>query len=204
MISNASSNAAGSSISKTPILIFVGVCVAALTLSMVYQRITQPFLDIRTIKASQAPDQGPMSEITGLMGQIEKNPNDIESLRALGNAFMHMKSWDQAIMFWGRVLVLEPQDTMALNQQGVAQFQKQDYEGAARSFEQLLAVDTGNVYALFNIGVLYRHFLGDEERGVEYLRKIVALKPEDKDVLRAVMEELNSVDSGEEKEDGEK
>ena len=189
MTSNAKT---GTSLSTTPVVVLVGICLLGLTLSTVYYRATHPFLDVRELKSSRNAEKGPMADITKLMQRVEADPQDVEALRALGNAFMHMKGWDRAIMFWDRALAIEPHDAMALNQKGVSLFQKQDYTAAAVTFEKLLKLKEDNVYALFNLGILYRHFLGDTRLGEEYLQKIIELKPENKDVLRAVMEELSS------------
>ncbi len=179
-------------VATKPALVLVGLCLIGLVLSTVYYRATHSFLDVREIKSAGDAQQGPMAEVTALMQRVEKDPEDIEALQGLGNAFMHMKSWDRALGFWNKVLAIEPHDAMALNQQGVCLFQKQDYTAAAATFERLLEVQGENVYALFNLGILYRHFLGDPGRGEAYLRKIVELKPDNQDVLKAVMEELAS------------
>ena len=183
---------------------FVGLCVVCLTLSVVYYRVTHPFLDVREMKVSHAQEQGPMADINTMMQTLDKNPNDINALRALGNAFMRMKAWDRAITFWDRVLGLEPLDAMALNQKGVSQFQQREYKAASITFENLLEVQPDNVYALFNLGVLYRHFLGEASRGENYLRKILELKPDNNDVLRAVQEELANEPSQQKTEHGTK
>ena len=185
-------NTTGRTVSKTPVLIFVGLCTVCLTLSVVYYRVTHPFLDIREMQVSHAADQGPMADINTMMQRLEKNSNDIDALRSLGNAFMRMKAWDRAVNFWDRVLSLEPHDAMALNQKGVSLFQQQEYKIASTTFEKLLEVQPDNVYALFNLGVLYRHFLGEIPRGESYLHKILELNHENKDVLQAVEEELGT------------
>lgn len=201
MTSNAST---GIPVGKTPVLMFVGLCVVCLTLSVVYYRVTHPFLDIREVKVSHAAEQGPMADINSMMQTLDKNPDDIDALRALGNAFMRMKAWERAVTFWDRVLGLEPHDAMALNQKGVSQFQMREYKAASSTFENLLEVQPDNVYALFNLGVLYRHFLGEPSRGETYLRKILELTPENNDVLQAVQEELANEPAQPETEHGKK
>ncbi len=180
-----------SRVSDKPVLVLVGFCLLVLTGTMLFQRFTTPFLDIREIQVRQEMEQGPMADITRLMEQIEEHPEDLEALRSLGNAFMHMKAWDRALMFWERVLALEPHDAMAMNQKGVCLFQKQDYPASAATFSQLLEVDANNVYALFNLGVLHTHFLGNVEQGQGYLQRILAMEGVSEDVLQAVRQELD-------------
>ncbi|MGX9366747.1 tetratricopeptide repeat protein [Desulfoplanes sp. PS50] len=168
----------------------VGICLVVLAGTMIFHRVTHPFLDVREVRMNPSADQGPMADITQLMEQLESNPNDLDALRGLGNAFMHMKAWDRALMFWNRVLAIEPHDTMALNQKGVSLFQKQDYPASAATFATLIEIDADNVYALFNLGILHRHFLDDPAQGERYLQAILKLDSVPEDVLQAVRQEL--------------
>jgi lipoprotein NlpI len=172
------------------LLWLVGLCLVVLAGSMIFHRVTHPFLDVREIRANHSAEQGPMADITRLMQQLETNPNDLVALRGLGNAFMHMKAWDRALMFWNRILAIEPHDTMALNQKGVSLFQKQEYPASAATFATLIEIDTDNVYALFNLGILHRHFLDNPEKGEGYLRSILEIESVPEDVLQAVRQEL--------------
>ncbi|MGX9366755.1 tetratricopeptide repeat protein [Desulfoplanes sp. PS50] len=175
---------------EKPLLGIVVFCLVVLAGTMVFYRVTNPFLDVREVRMNPSADQGPMADITQLMQQLENNPNDVDALRSLGNAFMHMKAWDRALMFWNRVLAIEPQDTMALNQKGVSLFQKQDYPASAATFATLLEIDADNVYALFNLGILHRHFLDNPAKGEGYLQAILKLESVPEDVLQAVRQEL--------------
>jgi tetratricopeptide (TPR) repeat protein len=168
----------------------VGMCLVVLAGTMIFHRVTHPFLDVREVRMNPSADQGAMADITRLMEQLESNPNDLDALRGLGNAFMHMKAWDRALMFWNRVLAIEPHDTMALNQKGVSLFQKQDYPASAATFATLIEIDADNVYALFNLGILHRHFLDDPAQGERYLQAILELDSVPEDVLQAVRQEL--------------
>ncbi len=178
--------------SEKPVLILVGICGLVLIGTMLFQRFTRPFLDIRELQVPQANSQGAMSDITKLMKQIETNPEDVHALRSLGTAFMRMEAWDKALLFWDRVLAITPNSSMALNQKGVCQFQKQAYPGAAATFSQLLEVDPSNAYALFNLGVLNLHFLGNVQEGEAYLQRILAMENVSQEILRAVEQELAS------------
>ncbi len=180
-------------ISEKPVLIVAGCCVLALIGTMLLQRFTHPFLDVRTFKLPEkAMEQGAMADITRLMKQLEEHPKDEKALRSLGNAFMRMKAWDRAILFWNRVLATHPKDVMALNQKGVCLFQKQDYPAAAATFSRLLDIDANNAYALFNLGVLHLHFLGNVQKGEGYLQKILQMEGVSLEIQDAVRQELRT------------
>ncbi|GAU07686.1 tetratricopeptide repeat protein [Desulfoplanes formicivorans] len=178
-------------IGQKPVLVLVGCCLLALIASVLVHRLTHPFLDIREGSVHQKMDQGPMADISRLMQQVEEHPEDLEALRGLGNAFMHMNAWDRALVFWNRVLTIEPHDAMALNQKGVCLFRKQDYPASAATFSQLLELEQDNVYALFNLGVLHRHFLGNPAKGEAFLKRILEMDAVSQDILDAVKQELN-------------
>ncbi|WP_462324120.1 tetratricopeptide repeat protein [Desulfoplanes sp.] len=181
---------------EKPVFILVGLCLLALVATMVFHRITHPLLDIRKIESHTGMEQGPMGDITGLMQRLEEHPEDVDALRSLGNAFMHMKAWDRAVMFWDRVLAIRPHDAMALNQRGVCFFQKQDYEKAADTFATLLTTDPANEYALFNLGVLHKHFLGHPEKGDRYLETILEQGRASPEVMQGVRRELDTKPQG--------
>jgi tetratricopeptide (TPR) repeat protein len=178
-----------------PVLVLAGCCLLALMATVLVHRFTHPFLDVRDGSMHQKMDQGPMADIARLMQQVEEHPEDLDALRALGNAFMHMQAWDRALSFWDRVLQIEPHDVMALNQKGVCLFRQQDYPASAETFARLIELDPDNVYALFNMGVLHRHFLGNPEKGNGFLQKILKMEGVSPDILQAVRQELDQSSS---------
>ena len=60
--------------------------------------------------------------------------------------------------------------------QGVAEYEKENYEAAIKKFEECLAKDPTNAHAEFNIGVIYND-LGETDKALDAYRKVLALDP---------------------------
>jgi cytochrome c-type biogenesis protein CcmH/NrfG len=144
---------------------------------------------------SHAPEQNDMTDMIGsLMQRLEHNPEDADALRGLGQAFMRMQAWSQARRFWERLVAVEPGNTDARQRLAMCLFRLEEYAAAADELTQVLQTEPDNGYALFNLGVLYTHYLHDPKQGTAYFQSIVdspGVSPEIKDQAQEQLEARN-------------
>lgn len=116
----------------------------------------------------QGMDKKGMQMIQGLMQKLSENPNDPETLRTAGQAFMRMGSMDQAEALLSRALVAAPADVQTMYLLGIVHFDKKEPEKAAGYFETIRGIEPENVHASFNLAMLYKHYLKkpDEAHGI--------------------------------------
>lgn len=123
-------------------------------------------------------NMGSMDNITAMMKQLQDHPEDINSMRALGMAFMEMQAWDKALSFWSMILEKEPDNTMALNQKGLCFYEAKQYPEAVEQFERLVALEPTNFHAHFNLGILYKYYLEKLDQAAAHFKIVIDASPE--------------------------
>ncbi|MCJ2162948.1 MULTISPECIES: tetratricopeptide repeat protein [unclassified Pseudodesulfovibrio] len=133
---------------------------------------------------------GAMSRVKEFMDRVDKNPGDVEALVGLGNSFLMMRAWDRALAPLEKALELRPDDTTILKAIGIAHFNKEEFIKASEAYETILKIDPQDTLALFNLGVIYKHYFKKPEVAGTYFEKVLALEKEDADMIKLAREEL--------------
>jgi len=102
--------------------------------------------DVELIKAQgggganqAAADSGPTSpKIQSLKVKVANNPQDAESLVALGAAYQEVQNWDGAVITWDRMIALSPEWVYSYYAKGAAYQQLGSHELAERSYENYI------------------------------------------------------------------
>jgi len=134
---------------------------------------------------------GDMAGITAMMQKLQTSPEDVETMRNLGMAFMDMRAWDRSLAFWDMVLERQPDDVMALNQKGFCLFELEKYAEAAVLFEKMLGIEPGNAHAHYNLGVIYKHYLSEPNKADVHFQAVLDAKPDDPELVRNARESLS-------------
>ena len=133
---------------------------------------------------------GAMSRVREFIDRVEKDPNDVDALVGLGNSFLMRRAWDRALEPLEKARQLRPEDTTILKAVGIAQFNKEEYDKAKDTYEAILKVDPNDTLALFNLGVIYKHYFKKPDIAGTYFEKVLALEKEDADMIKLAREEL--------------
>lgn len=133
---------------------------------------------------------GAMGKVKEFMARVEKNPDDVEALIGLGNSFLMMRAWDRALESLGKARSLDPKNTGVLKGIGIAHFNKEDFKKAAESYEAILKIDESDTLALFNLGVIYKHYFEKIDVARTYFEKVLAIEKNDAEMIRLAKEEL--------------
>lgn len=168
------------------------VCLAAIFVFSLLSRVQHPSITVESRSAPSSQEQAMLAEVSTLMAEVERNPENIEALTELAHIFMLMQAWERSLAFWKRVLALEPENKLALNQAGFTLFQQERYSEARDFFEKLLEVDEHNLRSMFNLGIIYKYYLDDQDRAVGYFQRILDIGPEDPELIERVQRELDN------------
>jgi len=168
------------------------VCLAVIFLSSLWSRVQNPSITVETRTASSTEEQAVMAQVSVLMAEVEKNPENVQALAELAHAFMLMQAWERSYAFWKRILVLEPENKLALNQAGFTLFQQERYSEAVDYFKALLKLDEESYRSLFNLGIIYKYYLDDQEKAEANFQRILDIGPEDPQLLERVRRELDN------------
>jgi tetratricopeptide (TPR) repeat protein len=133
---------------------------------------------------------GNMARIKEYMAQVEANPDDVDALIGLGNAFLLMRAWDRALEPLERANRLSPGNVDVLKGIGIAQFSREDYVKASAAYDAILAVNPDDTLALFNLGVIFKHYFEKPDQARTYFVKVLELEHDDAEMIKLAKQEL--------------
>lgn len=133
---------------------------------------------------------GNMAGLQEKMALLEKDPENFEALRELGEAFMMMRAWERAAPFLERAAKVRPEDPQVRMSLGIVRFQQKDHAGAAAIYEELLAEAPEDPLINYNLGILYTHFLNKPEAAAECFTKVIENAGDDKEMIQRAKEEM--------------
>jgi tetratricopeptide (TPR) repeat protein len=152
----------------------MGLCLVGMFGFSVAYRMDHPSLT-HTVQRSQHGGGGEetMARIGQLMGKLQENPRDVETLRQLGREFMTVQAWSQAARFWERVVRLEPDDAAAHENLALSYFHQQRFEKAAEQLRLVLDIRPDNLYAHYNLGLLYSNYFSEPDKAKRHLQRVL-------------------------------
>eukprot|EP00828_Plagiopyla_frontata_P033882 TRINITY_DN4401_c0_g1_i2.p4 TRINITY_DN4401_c0_g1~~TRINITY_DN4401_c0_g1_i2.p4 ORF type:complete len:152 (+),score=57.86 TRINITY_DN4401_c0_g1_i2:637-1092(+) len=133
---------------------------------------------------------GTMAKVKEYMARVDANPDDVEALTGLGNAFLMMRAWDRALDALKRANELRPGDTALLKGMGIAYFNKKEFDKAAETYQAILATDSGDTLAMFNLGVINKYYFKKSDVARTYFEKVLSLEKDDDEMLKMARQEL--------------
>ncbi|WP_291320930.1 tetratricopeptide repeat protein [Desulfonatronospira sp.] len=177
------------------VVVFALLGLAVIFLSSIWYRIQSPSLVVET-HARQA-DQQMMARIAGLMQEVQENPENLHAILDLAGFFMQNEEWDRAYSFWNRALELDPDHQLALNQAGFTLFRMGEHARARDKFKRLLEINPENHQGHYNLAIIYKYYLDDQEMAREHFQTILKLDPDNQELLERVRQELETPAPGE-------
>ena len=133
---------------------------------------------------------GTMAKVKEFMARVDKNPDDVEALTGLGNAFLMMRAWDRALEALEHANGLRPGDTTVLKGMGIAYFNKKEFDKAAETYQAILSTDSSDTLAMFNLGVINKYYFKKPDVARTYFEKVLSLEKDDAEMLKMARQEL--------------
>lgn len=148
--------------------------------------------DGMTPPAGMGQGMGAMGKVKEYMARVEANPEDVDALIGLGNSFLLMRAWDRALEPLEKANTLKPGNPGVLAAIGIAYFNKEDFTGAAKTYEDILVIDPNDTLALFNLGIINKHYFKKPDVARRYFEKVLELEKEDAEMIKLTKQELGS------------
>lgn len=104
---------------------------------------------------SAAPAAVDQAKVSELMGKIQANPQDTESLMALAGLYMNARDYANADTFFHKILAYDPGNERALIGSGVAAFNAGNVTEAEAHLAKAVELHPGNAEAHYNLGFVY-------------------------------------------------
>ncbi len=177
------------------VLAMTACCLLVIFGVSIFYRVNNPNLTVQAKKKS-----GGMSAMTTGMGGLqemmvkaEKEPDNVENLVSLGNAFLMMRAWDRALGYLERAKTLQPNNVAVLKSVGICYFQKQMHEQAVEIYEHVLEEQPGDALSHYNLGIIFKHYLNDPQSAATHFRAVVELPHGDAEMKKHAKAELEEL-----------
>lgn len=151
--------------------------------------------DAEAAGPAQAPpgaaQQGPaMAEIQQLREYVEKNPNDAQAVRKLGDLNFDIQNWQRAQELYTHYLDLKPNDADVITDLGITYRGLQQFDKAIELFNQAKKLEPGHWQAYYNEVVVLAFDLKKTDQAHQVLTELQRLQPGNPDVAK-LAEALN-------------
>ncbi len=114
--------------------------------------------------------------IENLLKQTSTNEATAETWKELGNIYFDTDQPERAIKAYEQALVLRPDDTNILNDQGAMYRQTGDFVRALANFEKAFSIDPLNLESLYNSGYIYAFDLNNIQKALVMWRRYLELE----------------------------
>jgi cytochrome c-type biogenesis protein CcmH/NrfG len=116
--------------------------------------------------------------VTALMEKIQANPNDADSLMALGDEYYQVGDFKTAEDWYTKDTAVEPTAARGFLALGASAFNQGDSATALTAWTKVLAIDETNVEAHYDLGFLYLNEQPPDMAGVQReWNRVVQLDP---------------------------
>jgi len=113
-----------------------------------------------------------------LKERLSKDINDIEAALSLGNVYYDMNDAPRSIVYYRRVLDIDPSLSNARTDLGAMYWRNEDVGLAEQAFRDTITRDPGFGQAYVNLGLLLRHAKGNISEARVVWQQMLDANPE--------------------------
>jgi len=117
-------------------------------------------------------------DIGQLKERLNNDINDLEAALSLGNLYYDMNDAPRSIVYYRRVLDINPALTNARTDLGAMYWRNEDIGLAEQAFRDSIASDSGFGQAYVNLGLLLRHARGKVAEARTVWQQLLAVNPD--------------------------
>ncbi len=125
-----------------------------------------------------------MQEIGQLEEALKRDPENLQILISLGNAYFDTNQERKAIDVYARVLKIDPRNADVRTDMGIMYRNIKDYDSAVKEFRQAAAENPGHVNSRFNLAIVLQNDKKDLPGAIAAWQDFLRVAPTDE---RAVM-----------------
>jgi tetratricopeptide (TPR) repeat protein len=136
------------------------------------------------VNSEAATNNDRLQEIDELRKKAAAKNAPAEAWKELGNIYFDTDQPQLAIKAYQRALILKPDDTDILNDQGAMYRQIGDFKKALANFEKANRVDPNNLESLYNRGYVYAFDLNQISKALVIWRRYLELESKSETALQ--------------------
>ena len=118
------------------------------------------------------------NDIGQLKERLNNDINDLEAALTLGNLYYDMNDAPRSIVYYRRVLDINPDLTNARTDMGAMYWRNEDIGLAEQAFRDAIASDSGFGQAYVNLGLLLRHAKGNVAEARAVWQQLLEVNPD--------------------------
>jgi tetratricopeptide (TPR) repeat protein len=176
---------------RNSLVLGVGVTFAAAIMGwIIWAERPVPIAPPTTQPAAGSSEAGPMpildeARVEELTSQVESDPNNVESRRALATVYFEAQRFEEAIPWYEEVLALTPNDVESSTRLGTSFFYGDLPERAVEQFDRSLEIEPDHAQTLLNIGIVRAFGLQDLEGATAAWNRVLEVAPDGPEALGA-------------------
>jgi cytochrome c-type biogenesis protein CcmH/NrfG len=120
-----------------------------------------------------------MEEVLAYKVRVDKDPNDVEALEAMGNANVSLRRFDHATVWYERALKVDPNRHATRTNLALALRFLGKSDEAIAELKRVLAKDPKNADAIYSLGVILLEDKKDEQGAVARWEALIKAHPDD-------------------------
>jgi len=123
---------------------------------------------------------------------LEKDPNNLQALINLGNAYFDADRYQEAINAYTKALVIDPKNPDVRTDMGIMYRKLAQFNQAIEAFRQAAYDDPKHLNSRFNLGIVLKHDKNDFRGAIQAWEEFLKLNP-DNDRATMVQQEIQSM-----------
>jgi cytochrome c-type biogenesis protein CcmH/NrfG len=141
------------------------------------------------------PDSKIYNQIEQLQATLKNNPQDLQALIALGNAYFDTNQFAKAIEVYTQALKIDPKNADVRTDLGIMYRRQGDPDRAIAEFRQAAQDDPQHVNSRYNLGLVLLHDKGDLKGALAAWQDYLKLEPSGPraDNMRMQIEKLKAM-----------
>jgi len=116
--------------------------------------------------------------VAQLKARLNENGNDIEAAKSLGNIYYDAGDAGQAILYYRRVLDIDPDLSGVRTDLGTMYWRNDDISMAEQAFKDTIEREAGFGHAYVNLGLLLHRAKDDVIAAREIWQKLLSVNPD--------------------------
>jgi len=133
-------------------------------------------------------------KINSLEKILDKEPNNRNAWVQLGHNYFDSNQPMKAIGIYDKALEMNGNDPGVLTDQGIMYRRIGWFDKAIENFEKANALNPRHVQSLYNLGIVYRDDLGDQEKATEAWTRYLVISPigKEADQVRIMIDHMEN------------
>jgi len=124
---------------------------------------------------------------------LEKDPNNLQALINLGNAYFDTDRYQEAIDAYSRALVIDPKNSDVRTDMGTMYRKLSRFDQAVEAFRQAAHDDPKHLNSRFNLGIVLKYDKNDFRGAIQAWEDFLKVVPSDDERVTIVKQEIEAM-----------